>query len=84
VFPQSSLTLPRPFPLYAALPRSEYRMSESDFHHRFGLPQKVSYRSAYSARKRFETVMDLPGSRRFRFGRAMLLDPAAVSGSHRL
>ena len=48
--------------MYAALPRSEYRMSESDFHHRFGLPQKVSYRSAYSARKRFETAMDLPGS----------------------
>ena len=35
--------------MYAAFPRSEYRMGESDFHHRFDLPQKVSYRLAYSA-----------------------------------
>ena len=48
MFPQSSLTLPRPFPMYAAFPRSEYPMGKSDFHHRIDLPQKVSYRLAYS------------------------------------
>src|ERR1039457_7247418 len=32
--PLASLTLPHPFPLYAAFPRSEYRMGESDFHQR--------------------------------------------------
>jgi hypothetical protein len=34
--------------MYAAFPRSEYPMGKSDFHHRIDLPQKVSYRLAYS------------------------------------
>ena len=39
MFLRLRLTLSRPFPLYAAFPRSEYRMGESDFHRRFDFPQ---------------------------------------------
>jgi hypothetical protein len=58
----ASLALPRPFPLYAAFPRSEYPMGESDFHHRvcfpwdgpFGRRTQLNSRSA-------KTVVDLSG-----------------------
>jgi hypothetical protein len=55
-------------------------MGKSDFHHRVDLPQKVSYRLAYSTpacgpRQRWiSQVPDVSVSRR-----AVLLDPAAVS-----
>ena len=71
--------------MYAALPRSEYRMGESDFHPRIGLPQKVSCRLAYSAPEcgpRQRWISQVPDASVS--GRAVLLDPAAVSGSHRL
>ena len=60
-------------------------MGKSDFHHRFSLPQKVSYRLAYSVP---QANRDSNGSPRFLTlpfsWHAVLLDPAAVSGSHRL
>ncbi len=63
MFPRLSLALPRPFPLYAAFPRSEYCMGKSDFHRRICFPQNGSFgwhtRSAYCQTK---TAVDLPGS----------------------
>ena len=37
-------------------------MGESDFHRRISFPQNGSFRSAYSARMRTKTAVDLPGS----------------------
>jgi hypothetical protein len=70
--------------LYAAFPRSEYRMGESDFHRRIDFPQDGPFRLAYSVhvrprRRRISQVPDASVS-----GHAVLSDPAAVSGSHRL
>jgi hypothetical protein len=49
--------------MYAAFPRSEYRMGESDFHHRLDLPQKGFLSvGLLGPHMRAETVMDLPGS----------------------
>jgi hypothetical protein len=57
-------------------------MSEPDFHRRFDVPQSCPFRSAYSAsgprRRWISQVPDASFS-----GRAVLLDPAAVSSGHR-
>ena len=60
--PLASLTLPRPFPMYAAFPRSEYRMGESDFHHRVRFPMDgpFSRRTRLNSRST-KTTVDLSG-----------------------
>ena len=85
MFPSISLTLPRPFPMYAAFPRSEYyeRVRLPPQH---PLPYGWSIQSAYLVRP--EPRQDHGGSLRFHnasvFERAVLSDPAAVSNHHRL
>jgi hypothetical protein len=60
--PLVSLALPRPFPLYAAFPRSEYRMGESDFHHRVRVPMDGPFSSRTQLNSRSaKTRVDLSG-----------------------
>jgi hypothetical protein len=82
MLPRLSLTLPRPVPMYAAFPRSEY-------HERVRLPpsrrpsSEWFFRSAYSAREgpRRRWISQVPDTSVS--GRAVLSDPAAVSSGHR-
>src|SRR6185503_2422731 len=61
--PLASLALPCPFPLYAAFPRSEYRMSKSDFHHRVRVPMDGPFSSRTQLNLRSaKTRVDLSGS----------------------
>jgi len=60
--PLASLALPRPFPLYAAFPRSEYPMGESDFHHRVRFPMDgPSGRRTQLNSRSAKTMVDLSG-----------------------
>jgi hypothetical protein len=60
--PLASLALPRSFPLYAAFPRSEYPMGESDFHHRVRFPLDGPFgRRTQLNSGSAKTVVDLSG-----------------------
>jgi len=62
VFLQPSLTLPPPLPHVRGFPALRVSMGESDFHRPHQLPSEWFFRSAYSARMRTKTAVDLPGS----------------------
>lgn len=82
MFPCQVITLPRRFPMYVAFPHSEY-------YQRVRLPPPHppsygwSFQSAYSAFvQRLRWISQVPNaSLSFR---AVLSDPAGVSGNHRL
>ena len=67
----------------AALPRSEYRMGESDFPRRVSVPQNRSFGQPTrpNLRPRRRWISQVPDASVS--GRAVLSDPAAVSSGHR-
>ena len=84
MFLQPSLTLPRPFPLYAAFPRSEYVWA-GPTSTAVSAPLRIASfgRLTRPARgPRLRWISQVPDASVA--GRAVLSDPAAVSGGHRL
>ena len=82
MFPCQVITLPRRFPLYVAFPHSEY-------YQRVRLPPRRPPPYGWSFQLAYSTISkDHGGSPRFLdasvSNRAVLSDPAGVSGNHRL
>jgi hypothetical protein len=82
MFPRLSFTLPRPFPMYAAFPRSEYLWTSPTSAAAFASLRNDPFRSAYSIR--LPPDQDHGGSLRSLDApiseHAVPSDPAAVSG----